>query len=85
MQTFRKYDLVVFYNYHKEYFLPALLGKKLFGLPILMDYEDGLFLDKGYRSSLYRYLEKKAYRESVGFFLVNQGLKERISAYGPGP
>ena len=81
---FRKYDLVIFYNYHKEYFLPAYLGKKLFGLPILMDYEDGLFLDKGYQSFLYRYLEKKAYRESRGFFLVNRGLKERISAHGQG-
>ena len=74
---FRKYDLVVFYNYHKEYFLPALVGKKWFGLPILMDYEDGLFLDKGYQSSFYRYLEKMAYRETEGFFLVNGSLKER--------
>ncbi|HIJ40752.1 MAG TPA: glycosyltransferase [Deltaproteobacteria bacterium] len=79
---FRKYDLVVFYNYHKEYFLPALLGKKWFGLPILMDYEDGLFLDKGYQSSLYRYIEKTAYRETEGFFLVNGSLRERLRIYG---
>ena len=81
---FRKYQLVVFYNYHKEYFLPAYLGKKWFGLPIVMDYEDGLFLDKGYQSPLYRYLEKAAYRETDGFLLVNQGLKERIDARGQG-
>ena len=81
---FRKYDLVVYYNYHKEYFLPALLGKKLFGLPVMMDYEDGLFLDKGYQSSLYRCLEKRAYGEADGFLLVNRGLKERISSFGQG-
>ena len=81
---FRKYQLVVFYNYHKEYFLPAWVGKKWFGLPILMDYEDGLFLDKGYQSPLYRYLEKAAYRETDGFFLVNGNLKKRIDAFGPG-
>ncbi len=81
---FRKYQLVVFYNYHKEYFLPAYVGKRFFGLRILMDYEDGLFLDKGYQSAFYRYLEKAAYRETDGFFLVNGSLKERIEACSKG-
>ena len=81
---FRKYQLVVFYNYHKEYFLPAYMGKKWFALPILMDYEDGLFLDKGYQSPLYRCIEKASYRETDGFVLVNGSLKERISAFGQG-
>jgi hypothetical protein len=78
----RKYQLVIFYNYHIEFSVPSLLAKKLLGLKIIMDYEDGLFLDKGYQSSLYRYLEKTVYRESEGFILVNRGLIDRIRQFG---
>ena len=65
---FRKYQLVVFYNYHKEYFLPAYVGKRFFGLRILMDYEDGLFLDKGYQSLFTDTLKKRHTGKRTVFF-----------------
>ena len=77
----RRYQMVIFYNYHAEFCLPALFGKRVFGLKAVMDYEDGLFNDKGYQTGFYRCLEKRAYRESSGFILVNRGLRERVEKF----
>lgn len=78
---FRYYDVIIFYNYHIEFSLPALIGKFLFKIKIIMDYEDGLFLDKGYQGFFYFLWEKIVYRYADGFILINDGLKSRIGDY----
>ena len=79
---YKEYQIVIFYNFHVEFAVPSLVARRVFGLEIVMDYEDGLFDDKGYQSSFYRYLEKAVYRGATGFILVNAGLKERIRLFG---
>jgi hypothetical protein len=81
VRHYRKYQLVIFYNFHVEFSVPALMAKRLFELKIVMDYEDGLFNDKGYQGGFYRLLEKTVYREANGFVVVNMGLKERIHLF----
>lgn len=78
---FRNYDAVIFWNYHLEFSLPALLGQWAFGMKAIMDYEDGLFLDKGYQGALYRFWEKTVYRNTSGFILVNEQLQHRIKGH----
>jgi hypothetical protein len=78
---FRSYDAIVFWNYHIEFSLPALMGKWIFGINAIMDYEDGLFLDKGYQGAIYRFWEKTVYQNSSGFILVNEGLKIRLERH----
>ncbi|MBI5594014.1 MAG: hypothetical protein HY881_26500 [Deltaproteobacteria bacterium] len=78
---FRSYDAIIFWNYHIEFSLPALMGKWMFGIKAIMDYEDGLFLDKGYRGAIYRFWEKTVYHHSSGFILVNERLRFRLDQY----
>ena len=78
---FRSYDAIIFWNYHIEFSLPALMGKWIFGNKAIMDYEDGLFLDKGYRGAIYRFWEKTVYHHSSGFILVNERLKFRLEQH----
>ena len=78
---FRKYDAIIFWNYHIEFSLPALMGKWMFGIKAIMDYEDGLFLDKGYQGAFYRFWEKTVYRHSSGFILVNERLGFRLEQH----
>ena len=78
---FRSYDAIIFWNYHIEFSLPALMGRWAFGIKAIMDYEDGLFLDKGYRGAIYRFWEKTVYRHSSGFILVNERLKFRLEKH----
>lgn len=78
---FRSYDAIIFWNYHIEFSLPALMGKWIFGIIAIMDYEDGLFLDKGYQGAVYRFWEKTVYHHSSGFILVNERLKFRLEQY----
>jgi hypothetical protein len=78
---FRKYDAIIFWNCHIEFSLPALIGKWIFGIKAIMDYEDGLFLDKGYQGALYRFWEKTVYRHASGFILVNERLRFRLEQH----
>lgn len=71
-------DVIIIYNYHVEFALPALVLSCLAGLPLILDYEDGLFLDRGYRTWMYRLLERLVYRRCDGFIVVNSGLRDRI-------
>jgi hypothetical protein len=75
---FRNYDAIIFWNYHFEFSFPALMGKWIFGMKAIMDYEDGLFLDKGYQGAFYRFWEKTVCHHSSGFILVNERLKFRL-------
>lgn len=81
----RDTDMIVIYNYHIEFALPALVLSCLVGMPVVLDYEDGLFLDRGYRTRMYRLLERWVYRRCSGFLLVNPGLRERIELIGQRP
>jgi len=82
-KNIQKYQCVVFYNFHMEFSAPALMGKWLFNKKVIMDYEDGLYLDRGYQGWLYRGWEKKVYRHVSRYILVNEGLKTRIIAAAP--
>ncbi len=77
----RNYDLFMFYNYHLEYSLPALLTARLFSIRTVLEYEDGLFLNRGYQGLVYRFWERLVYRWTDGFLLVNGGLKDRIRRF----
>ena len=85
----KRYDSVIFYNYHVEYSIPAIFAKILSSIKIaspckiIMDYEDGLFLDKGYKGFFYSTWEKFIYKNISHYLLVNQGLKNRIEKYCP--
>jgi len=83
----KSYNTIIFYNFHVEYSAPALFAKfisyiKLSSpLKIIMDYEDGLFLDKGYTGFFYSAWERIIYKYISYYLLVNQGLKKRIEKY----
>lgn len=85
----KSYNTIIFYNFHVEYSAPALFAKfisyiKLSSpLKIIMDYEDGLFLDKGYTGFFYSAWERIIYKYISYYLLVNQGLKKRIEKYYP--
>jgi len=81
MLHFRNYDAIIFWNYHIEFSLPALMGKWIFGIKAILDYEDGLFLDKGYQGAFYRFWEKRVYHHCSGFILVNERLKRRLEPH----
>jgi len=79
------YQVVVLYNYHIEFSLPGILFrcasyiKNAYQYKLVMDYEDALFLDKGYQGFLYGQWEKLAYRCVDFFILANEGLRDRLS------
>ena len=85
----KKYNLIVFYNFHVEYSLPAMFAKFIQFIKIaspckiIMEYEDGLFLDKGYQSFWYLIWEKFIYKNISNYLLVNHGLKKRVEKYYP--
>jgi glycosyltransferase involved in cell wall biosynthesis len=77
-------DLIVIYNYHAEFAIPALFAAKFTGVPFILDYEDGLFLDRGYQSAFYRAIERAIYRACSGIIYVNQRLAERVDPVNAG-
>jgi len=74
-------DLVVIYNYHAEFAIPALVAAKFAGIPFLLDYEDGLYLDRHYRSAFYRAIEQATYGACSGIIYVNPKLAERVGRF----
>lgn len=38
------FDVILFYNFRAKHAVPAALGSVLFGVPTILDYEDGIFL-----------------------------------------
>ena len=77
-----RYDLVLAYNWQVEFSLAALAASALGRSRAVLDYEDGLFLDRRYRTWLYRQWERLAYRRFHGAVLVNEGLLSRIAEQG---
>ena len=75
-------DLVITYNYHLEYALPALYARRRLALPFVLDYEDGLFLVRHYQSTFYRWIEHAVYRACSAVIVVNPGLRQRMLACG---
>lgn len=87
----RHYDAVIFYNFHIDFSLPAICAdllshvKLIKKFRLIMDYEDGLFLDRGYTGIFNRFWEKIVYKRVFHYILVNDGLKERIETIAPSP
>ena len=85
----RHYQAIIIYNYHIEFSLSGLLAKLFAYIKIvspfklIMDYEDGLFLDKGYKGFFYLQWEKLIYKFVDTFLLVNENLKYRILKFFP--
>jgi len=85
----RHYQVMMIYNYHVEFSFPGLFAKLLSMIRIvspfklIMNYEDGLFLDKGFKGFFYRQWEKCVYNYVDTFLLVNEGLKNRVLEFFP--
>ena len=75
-------DLVVIYNYHAEFAIPALLAAKFARMPFVLDYEDGLFLDRRYQSVFYRSIERAVYSACSSIIYVNPRLADRVGRLG---
>ncbi|WP_309808322.1 glycosyltransferase family 4 protein [Paenibacillus hunanensis] len=73
---------VVFYNYRLETALPAILFKMLFRVPLLIEYEDGIYAvtetNRHYKKISVA-VEKFANRLLDGAVLVTSVLKKRVS------
>jgi glycosyltransferase involved in cell wall biosynthesis len=78
----QRYDLVLAYNWQVEFSAPALAASALGRSVAVLDYEDGLFHDRRYRTWFYRHWERFAYRHFRGAVLVNEGLQSRIAELG---
>lgn len=73
-----KIDVIVFYNMRLENSKLALYAKKHFGIPIVLQYEDGLTTDAhiiGMKRRIYQNMEDKVLKELDGAFLVNSKIK----------
>ncbi len=71
-------DMIVFYNMRLENAPAALYAKKKYGIPIILQYEDGLTQDatvKGIKKWLYARMEKKTLPNLDGAFLVNSKIR----------
>lgn len=69
-----KIDAIVFYNMRMENAPVALWAKKKYGIPIILQYEDGLTQDAnvgGIKKLIYEKIEKKTLPQLDGAFLVN--------------
>lgn len=69
-----KIDAIVFYNMRMENAPVALWAKKKYGIPIILQYEDGLTQDAnvgGIKKWIYEKIEKKTLPQLDGAFLVN--------------
>ncbi len=73
-QKRQQIDTIVFYNMRLENAPVARYAKKKFGIPIILQYEDGLTQDArvtGIKKKLYARMERKTLPELSGAFLVN--------------
>jgi hypothetical protein len=70
--------LVVSYNYHREYAAALLCAARECGLKTLLEYEDGLFLDKEWQTPEGRAFEKEVYEAASACLVVNAGLEARV-------
>lgn len=77
-QKKEKIDAIVFYNMRLENAPVALWAKKKYGIPIILQYEDGLTQDAnvgGMKKWIYEKLERKTLPQLDGAFLVNSHIK----------
>ncbi len=74
----RRPDVLIFYNMRLENSRLALYAKKKFGIPIILQYEDGLTTDEGVgglKRKIYKRLERQVLHQLDGAFLVNSKIK----------
>lgn len=73
-----KIDAIVFYNMRLENSKLALYAKKKFGIPIILQYEDGLTSDahiSGLKRFIYERMEHQVMEKLDGAFLVNSKIE----------
>ena len=71
-------DAMIIYNMRLENSLLALYAKKHYGIPVILQYEDGLTVDShinGIKRLVYGKMEKKVFDCLDGAFLVNSRIK----------
>lgn len=71
-------DAMIIYNMRLENSLLALYAKKRYGIPLILQYEDGLTADShisGVKRRVYGRMEKKIFAVLDGAFLVNSKIK----------
>lgn len=71
-------DAMIIYNMRLENSLLALYAKKHYGIPLILQYEDGLTTDAhigGWKRLVYGRMEKKVFAALDGAFLVNSKIK----------
>ena len=78
----RPYDAVIFYNWHIQFVIPALLSKWLHGTRMILQYEDGLFAGAKRRSVgwLARVLEATCDRFLDGAIINSWNFRARTQA-----
>lgn len=77
-QKKEKIDAIVFYNMRLENAPVARWAKKKYGIPIILQYEDGLTQDAnvgGMKKRIYEKLERKTLPQLDGAFLVNSHIE----------
>ncbi len=74
-------DVIIFYNYRPELAVPALYAKRILGIPIVLEYEDGYFAEREI-NPLMRYFINLVERLTApwldGAFLVTSLLRRRV-------
>lgn len=78
----QKIDYIIFYNYRPETALSAYILKKLYKIPIVVDYEDGYFnLNEisCFKKKIINYIEKLVSNNIDGAILVTSMLKDRVN------
>jgi len=72
-----RYSVVLSYSYTTQNTLFCFFAHHLFGMRIILDYEDGLIYHQT-RSGYYKFLEKVMLKISDGVLIVNKGIAERL-------
>jgi glycosyltransferase involved in cell wall biosynthesis len=71
------YSTILSYSYTTQNTLLCFCAHHLFGMRIILDYEDGLIYHQT-RSGYYKFLEKVMLKISDGVLIVNKGIAERL-------
>jgi hypothetical protein len=72
------YSTIMSYSYTTQNVFLACFGHYILNKKIILDYEDGLFTNRGIRHLYYLFLERIILSISSGCIMINAGLKKRI-------
>lgn len=72
-------DNIIFYNFKPEVAIPAYLAKRILGIPITIEYEDGISnLPRNFRYLMLELTEKIVKPHIASAIIVNSNIKSRL-------